>query len=91
MTQNEVIVTIFHYKDDKGWEHDKRIEGDIIHHNVYRILKKSGMYNVPLINTEAPQIPSPLEYYEFDFIKQSFEHFSLHYYIKHFYYEMRCR
>jgi len=87
--KNEVIVTIFHYKDDKGWEHEKRVEGDIIHHKVYRIPKKSSMGKTSLLNNESPELPKQLEAYEFDFIKESFEHFSLNYYIKHFYYEMR--
>lgn len=85
----EVIRTVYHFKDDKGWEHENIVEGDIIAARSYRIPKRASMRDAPeLLTNEPPAMPQPMKYYVFDLYKESYEHFSLFYYIKHLFYDM---
>lgn len=85
----EVIRTVYHFKDDKGWEHEKIVEGDIIPARIYRMARRASIMDFPeFLTNDTPAKPQPMKYYEFDLCKESFERFSLHYYIKHLFYEM---
>ncbi len=84
----EVIRTVYHFKDDKGWEYEKIVEGDIIPARIYRISAKTSCKDLPVSINEPPSSPVASKYYKFDLCKESFEHFSLFYYIKHLFYEM---
>jgi hypothetical protein len=85
----EIIRTVYHFKDDKGWTYEMIAEGDICPHTLYRIPKRASMREAPkLLSNDPPSMPMPMKHYEFDLVRESYEHFSLFYYIKHLFYEM---
>jgi len=88
--KKEIIRTVYHFKDDKGWDKEDIVEGDIVPSDVYRIPKCTKLLDkFNFLSSEPPLIPEKIEFYEFNLVKESYEHFSMHYYIKHLFYEMR--
>ena len=88
--KHEIIKTIFHFTDDKGWNHQVEHEGNHPYMHTWRIPKRARMCDAPdLLNTSEPPKMPAMTVYEFELQRETFEHFALNYYIKHIYYEMR--
>lgn len=76
---NKVIRTVYHFKDDKRWDKQDIVEGDIVPQDVYRIPKRTKLTELidtfNFLSNEPPLIPEKIEFYEFSLVNESYEHF----------------
>lgn len=86
MKSGRVNKTVIHLMDDKGWNVEMDRVGDVQLGNKYFIPKRRG--GVVLGVTGMPVLDIKREMYEFELVRQSYEH-SGEERIKHIYYEMR--
>lgn len=85
---HKIIRTVYHFKDDKGWTHEEIVEGEVCPNKLYFITKRKNLIDTPeLLSYDPPSMQ--ITYYEFDLVNEVYEHFSLNYYIKHLFYEMK--
>ena len=70
----EIVKTVVHLKDDKGWEQVLEFDGDKVYGNTYRIRRRSWKKDVPTLIPKFAEKDHPQDHglvcrdYEFDLV-----------------------